>query len=102
MNDPLSRLPLFATDDEMAIAIVGKKRASQGKRGALILLEARPFPRFVALQAADQCLLAANGTISSSAPIKAMSNPLTKKAKKILVPRRGGASGNTQTGLSLT
>ena len=43
MNDALARLPLFASDDEIAIAIVGKKRASQSKRGALILLEARDF-----------------------------------------------------------
>lgn len=42
---PLDRLPLFATDDEIAIAIVGKKRASQWKRGALLILEARGFPR---------------------------------------------------------
>ena len=43
--DPLSKLPMFATDDEIAIAIVGKKRASHWKRGALIILEARGFPR---------------------------------------------------------
>ncbi|WP_199925232.1 hypothetical protein [Neorhizobium sp. SOG26] len=44
MNDPLSKLPLFATDDEIAIAIVGRKRASEWKRGALKILEARGFP----------------------------------------------------------
>jgi hypothetical protein len=45
-NGPLlDRLPLFATDDEIAIAIVGKKRASEWKRGALLILEARGFPR---------------------------------------------------------
>ena len=45
MNDALSKLPLFATDDEIAIAIVGKKRASEWKRGALIILDARGFPK---------------------------------------------------------
>lgn len=49
MNDLLSTLPLFATDDELAIAIVGKKRASEWKRGALIVLDARGFPKFDAL-----------------------------------------------------
>lgn len=45
MNSALSKLPLFATDDEIAIAIVGKQRASSWKRGALRLLEARGFPQ---------------------------------------------------------
>lgn len=45
MIDPLSKLPMFATDDEIAIAIVGRKRASDWKRGALRVLEARGFPR---------------------------------------------------------
>jgi hypothetical protein len=45
MTDPLSKLPLFATDDELAVAIVGRKRASDWKRGALRVLEARGFPR---------------------------------------------------------
>ncbi len=45
----LDRLPLFANDDEIAIAIVGKKRASEWKRGALRVLEARGFPRVDAL-----------------------------------------------------
>jgi hypothetical protein len=49
MPSALDRLPLFATDDEIAIAIVGKKRASEWKRGALQILEARGFPRFDAL-----------------------------------------------------
>ncbi|WP_201269197.1 hypothetical protein [Sinorhizobium meliloti] len=48
-NDPLSKLPLFATDDEIAIAIVGRKRASDWKRGALQILEARGFPKVDAL-----------------------------------------------------
>ncbi|QKK18678.1 hypothetical protein [Rhizobium indicum] len=43
------RLPLFATDDEIAIAIVGRKRASEWKRGALRLLDAKGFPRVDAL-----------------------------------------------------
>jgi hypothetical protein len=45
VNDPLSKLPLFATDEEIAIAIVGRKRASEWRRGALLVLEARGFPR---------------------------------------------------------
>ncbi|RVK61903.1 hypothetical protein CN126_12305 [Sinorhizobium meliloti] len=49
MTDPLSKLPLFATDDEIAIAIVGKARASNWRRGALVLLEARGFPKVDAL-----------------------------------------------------
>ncbi|HEV7305190.1 hypothetical protein [Ensifer sp.] len=49
MTDPLSKLPMFATDDEIAIAIVGKARASTWKRGALLILEARGFPKVDAL-----------------------------------------------------
>jgi hypothetical protein len=49
MTDLLSQLPLFATDDEIAIAIVGKKRAAEWRRGALKILEARGFPRVDAL-----------------------------------------------------
>lgn len=45
VTDILSKLPLFATDDEIAIAIVGKARASNWKRGALPILEARGLPR---------------------------------------------------------
>lgn len=41
---PFDRLPLFATDDEIAIAIVGKSRASAWKRGALRLLDGKGFP----------------------------------------------------------
>lgn len=46
---PFDRLPLFATDDEIAIAIVGRKRASEWKRGALRLLDAKGFPGVDAL-----------------------------------------------------
>jgi hypothetical protein len=49
MNDALSKLPLFATDDEIAIAMVGRKRASEWKRRALKILEHRGFPAFDAL-----------------------------------------------------
>lgn len=45
MNDAFSKLLLFATDDEIAIAIVGKARASEWKRGALRMLDARGFPK---------------------------------------------------------
>jgi|UPI00068EC6CF hypothetical protein len=49
IGSPFDRLPLFATNDEIAIAIVGKKRACGSKRGALQILEARGFPRVDAL-----------------------------------------------------
>lgn len=48
-NAALDKLPLFATDLEIAIAIVGKKYASLWKRDALPILERRGFPRFDAL-----------------------------------------------------
>ncbi|TIW84033.1 MAG: hypothetical protein E5V53_01870, partial [Mesorhizobium sp.] len=48
-NTALDRLPLFATDLEIAVAIVGKKYASLWKRDALPVLERRGFPRFDAL-----------------------------------------------------
>ncbi|WFS02748.1 hypothetical protein [Rhizobium tumorigenes] len=44
ITDPFAKLPLFATDDEIAIAIVGKSRASDWKRGSLRVLEDRGFP----------------------------------------------------------
>jgi hypothetical protein len=46
MNDALSKLPLFATDLEIAIAIVGKARASEWKRNVLPVIEARGFPKY--------------------------------------------------------
>jgi hypothetical protein len=46
MTDSLSKLPLFATDIEIAIAIVGKARAFEWKRCNLPLLEAKGFPKF--------------------------------------------------------
>lgn len=48
-DDPLSKLPMFATDQEIAVAIVGKAKAADWRRGALILLEARGFPKVDAL-----------------------------------------------------
>lgn len=48
-NVALERLPLFATDLEIAIAIVGKQRASKWKREVLPALEPRGFPKFDAL-----------------------------------------------------
>lgn len=46
MNDGLSKLPVFATDAELAAAIVGKARASMWLKSTLPLLEAKEgFPR---------------------------------------------------------
>ncbi|MBY3564152.1 hypothetical protein [Rhizobium laguerreae] len=47
--NPFDRLPLFATDDEIAIAVVGKARAPAWKRNALRMLDARGFPKVDAL-----------------------------------------------------
>ncbi|WP_189343745.1 MULTISPECIES: hypothetical protein [unclassified Mesorhizobium] len=48
-NDALDKLPLFASDLEIAVAIVGKNYASLWKRDALPVLERSGFPRFDAL-----------------------------------------------------
>ena len=48
-NAALEKLPLFATDLEIAIAIVGKQNASRWKREVLPVLEHRGFPKFDAL-----------------------------------------------------
>lgn len=45
-NAALDRLPLFASDLEIAVAIVGKKYASLWKRDAIPVLERRGFPRW--------------------------------------------------------
>ncbi|MDR7148033.1 hypothetical protein [Rhizobium sp. BE258] len=45
----LDQLPLFASDDEIAVAIVGKAKATSWKRGALKVMEARGFPKVDAL-----------------------------------------------------
>lgn len=45
MTDPLSRLPLFATDREIAIAVVGKERASMYVKVVIPALELHGFPR---------------------------------------------------------
>lgn len=44
--DPFSHLPLFASDKELATAIVGKTRAAQWVKDTFPTLAARPgFPR---------------------------------------------------------
>lgn len=52
-NEPLpstlAALPLFATDQQLAMAIVGKSRSSMWMKRTLPILEARGFPRFDAL-----------------------------------------------------
>jgi len=45
----LDKLPLFASDDEIAVAIVGKANATNWKRGALKAMEACGFPKVDAL-----------------------------------------------------
>jgi hypothetical protein len=45
-NAALDKLPLFATDLEIAVAIVGKQNASRWKRDVIPVLEHRGFPRF--------------------------------------------------------
>jgi len=45
MTDPLSKLPLFATDREIAIAVVGKERASMYVKSVIPPLERHGFPR---------------------------------------------------------
>lgn len=45
MTDPLSKLPLFATDRDLAIAIVGKERASMWVKTVIPQLERKGFPR---------------------------------------------------------
>lgn len=44
-NDPLSQLPLFATDQQLAVAIVGKDRASMWVKTVIPQLEKKGFPR---------------------------------------------------------
>lgn len=43
--DPLSQLPLFATDQQLAIAIVGKDRAPMWVKAVIPQLEKKGFPR---------------------------------------------------------
>lgn len=45
----LSALPLFATDQQLAVALVGKARAALWLKRTLPILEARGFPRIDAL-----------------------------------------------------
>ena len=45
MIDPFSKLPLFATDKELAIAIVGKERAAMWIKATIPALERKGFPR---------------------------------------------------------
>jgi hypothetical protein len=43
--DLLSHLPLFATDQQLAVAIVGKERASMWVKTVIPQLERKGFPR---------------------------------------------------------
>lgn len=42
---PLDALPLFATDQQIALAVVGRAKAETWRRRTLPILEARGFPR---------------------------------------------------------
>ncbi|WP_165219555.1 hypothetical protein [Affinirhizobium pseudoryzae] len=45
MTDLLSNLPLFATDRQLAVAIVGKERAAMWVKTVIPQLERKGFPR---------------------------------------------------------
>jgi hypothetical protein len=45
MTDLFSKLPLFATDRELAVAIVGKERATMWVKTVVPQLERKGFPR---------------------------------------------------------
>lgn len=45
MNNSLSALPLFATDRQLAVAIVGKQRAAMWIKTVIPQLERKGFPR---------------------------------------------------------
>jgi hypothetical protein len=45
MTDPLSKLPLFATDREIATAVVGKERAAMYVKVVIPMLERQGFPK---------------------------------------------------------
>lgn len=45
MTDPFSKLPLFATDQQLAVAIVGKERATMWVKTVIAQLERKGFPR---------------------------------------------------------
>ena len=45
MTDLLSGLPLFATDKEIAIAVVGKERAAYYAKAVMPVLERHGFPK---------------------------------------------------------
>jgi len=45
VTDSLSQLPLFATDKELAIAVVGKERAAMWVKVVVPQLEKKGFPR---------------------------------------------------------
>lgn len=44
MNEALSKLPLFATDNDIAVAIVGKVRANMWIKTVIPQLERQGFP----------------------------------------------------------
>lgn len=45
VNDALSKLPVFATDRQLAVAIVGKERADIWIKTVIPQLERKGFPR---------------------------------------------------------
>ncbi|WP_411036835.1 hypothetical protein [Shinella sp. BYT-45] len=57
MTDLLSKLPLFATDREIAVAVVGKERASMYVKAAIPILERHGFPKIDPLHDGRSVLL---------------------------------------------
>lgn len=55
----LSQLSVFATDQEIATAVVGRTRAEHWRKNVLPILEARGFPRVDALHGGRSTLLVA-------------------------------------------
>lgn len=55
----LGQLPIFATDREIAVAVVGRSRAEGWRKTVLPLLEARGFPRVDALHGGRPTMLVA-------------------------------------------
>lgn len=55
----LGQLPIFATDREIAVAVVGRSRAEGWRKSVLPVLEARGFPRVDALHGGRPTILVA-------------------------------------------
>lgn len=65
--DPLSQLPLFATDQQLAVAIVGKDRASMWVKAVIPQLEKRGSRESIRCMTVGQCRSCANSMKGISA-----------------------------------